>query len=216
MFYRLICRLLFATLLVSFIANVVSCKKENQGILETSNGMNTLFVEIDGQRYEPKSGIIGTVDGQPIVHKGVEFITFNNFMVVNKSYFLKNNVYSFVSDAVLNTPTPSMLSFGLVNIFEAGQQDKMQPVVEGTYVVRENDKPSIVAHCAYKVAGEWDVPYTQKSGSGTLTVTRFTDDVISGKMEVVVERGEGTSYESKKIVLHFDYTMNTINDKVFH
>lgn len=216
MFHRLTCRLPFVALLAAFIFSIISCKKDEKGSIETSDGRNMLFVEIDGQRYEPKSGTIGTVDGQSILHKGLEFSTINNFMVVAKSNFLKNNVYSFVSDAVLNTPTPSMLSFGLVNIFEAGQQDKMQPVVEGTYVVRADDSPGIVAYCTYKVPGNWDFPYTQKAGSGTLTLTRFTDEVISGKMEVVVELGEGASYESKKIVLHFDYTMNTINDKVFH
>jgi|GEM_PF-3511065 len=47
-------------------------------------------------------------------------------------------------------------------------------------------------------------------------VARFTHEVINGKMEVAVECDEGASYENKKIVLNFDYTTNTIKDKVFH
>lgn len=215
MFHRLTCRLHFVALLVVFMVSVVSCKKDD-GTIATSSGLNRLSVEIDGQRYEPKRSVIGTLNDEPIVHQGVKFTTVDNFLRVKERDFVKSNVYHIASSAVLNTPTVSMLTFGLHNVVEPGQQDKMQPVVEGTYAVRGDDRPGIVAYCTYKVPGNWDFPYTAKAGSGTLTLTRFTDEVISGKMEVVVELGEGASYESKKIVLHFDYTMNTINNKVFH
>lgn len=216
--------LFFSFLSFAFVLN--ACKKEDDSSIgETRSGLNTLFVEVDGARYQPRKFVYEYIDGRTVPHNGVEFGTLNKFLQITHENFERANIYSFSSNAILTTPVWTKVSFGLVNVPVPGGVDEQKPIQEGRYSLRSHNysdnEGKITALLSYSVSNNdpnWsDVrTYNQKPGTGDLTITRLTDKIISGRMETTVELGSGDSYESKKIVVYFDYTMNTINSKVFN
>lgn len=221
--YSIKFRYMFPLILAISVFACISCKKDNaKSTIETTSGENTLFVEVDGKRYQPKKFLFEMPSGNKS-HNGVEFITIDKNLRTTRQNFKLAEIFSFQSEAVLSSSVWSKVNFGLSNGFANTITDitNLLPITKGDYDMGDYlDEGKHHANITYTVSNNgfnWsDVrTYNAKKGTGKLSITQLTDKIISGKIEAVVETGNGNSYDSKKITLYFDYTMNTINNKIF-
>lgn len=216
-------RCMFPLILAASVLACISCKKDSaKSTIETTSGENTLFVEVDGKRYQPKKFLFEMPSGNKF-HNGVEFTTMDKNLSTKRQNFKLAEMFSFQSEAVLSGSVWSKVNFGMSNIFANFTTDinSLLSIAKGDYDMGDyRDEGKHHASISYTLSNNsfnWsDVrTYSTKKGTGKLSITQLTDKIISGKIEGVVETGNGNSYDSKKITLYFDYTMNTINNKIF-